>query len=79
MFVVRCFSLRIIYNFDGIQLMFSSASFQEEKAAAGSYEKVKQAVLHRKNSKQKEFEDTARRWEVEDDAMEAKCKVKFII
>nr|XP_011470343.1 PREDICTED: U-box domain-containing protein 32 [Fragaria vesca subsp. vesca] len=49
---------------------------EEEKSAAGSYEKVKQAVLHRKNSKQKEFEDTARRWEVEDDAMEAKCKVK---
>ena len=36
-------------------------------------------MLDRKNSKQKEFEDTAMRWKVEDDTMEAKCKVNIII
>ncbi|PRQ60125.1 putative protein kinase RLK-Pelle-RLCK-IXb family [Rosa chinensis] len=49
---------------------------EEEKAAGGSYDKVTQAILDRKNSNQMEFEDTARRWKVEDDAMEAKCKAK---
>lgn len=30
-----------------------------------------------KNLKLKEFEETTRQWKEEDDAMEAKCKVKF--
>lgn len=30
-----------------------------------------------KNLKQKELEETTRRWKEEDDEMEAKCKVKF--
>ncbi|KAK9914280.1 hypothetical protein M0R45_038066 [Rubus argutus] len=49
---------------------------EEEKEAGESFHTVEQAVLDRKNSKQKEFEDMTRRWKVEDDAMEAKCKAK---
>ncbi|PQM36531.1 U-box domain-containing protein 32 [Prunus yedoensis var. nudiflora] len=50
---------------------------EEEKAACESYHLVEPNIVDtNKNSKQKEYEGTVKRWKEEDNAMEAKCKAK---
>lgn len=62
-----------------IWLVFNCSSLQEEKAACESYHLVEPNIVDtNKNSKQKEYEGTVKRWKEEANAMEAKCKVKFI-
>ncbi|XP_020412535.1 U-box domain-containing protein 32 [Prunus persica] len=50
---------------------------EEEKAACESYHLVEPNIVDtNKNSKQKEYEGTVKRWKEEANAMEAKCKAK---
>lgn len=55
---------------------------EEEKAQAqvviGSYSRIEQAIQDAKSSKQKEFDETVKRWKEEDNAMEARCKAKAL-
>eukprot|EP00257_Ricinus_communis_P013833 XP_015571367.1 U-box domain-containing protein 32 isoform X1 [Ricinus communis] len=55
---------------------------EEEKNQGQTTEKtclqLQQVILDAKGSQQKAFEEAAKRWKKEDDAMEAKCKVKAL-
>ena len=55
---------------------------QDEKnqglATDGSYDRLEQAIMFTKNSKQDAFEESVKRWQAEDDAMEAIRKANFI-
>lgn len=65
-----------------MQLLWS-VLLQEEKNRGLTTENtcyiLEQAILDAKDSKQKAFEEAVKRWKEEDDAMEAKCKAKFIL
>lgn len=57
-----------------------SIIFLDEKnqglATDGSYDRLEQAIMFTKNSKQDAFEESVKRWQAEDDAMEAIRKAK---
>ncbi|XP_048427122.1 U-box domain-containing protein 32 isoform X1 [Pyrus x bretschneideri] len=51
----------------------------EGEANGESHHSVEQAIVDTKNLKQKELEETTRRWKEEDDEMEAKCKKVCVV